>query len=140
VTAAVGDPDIAFGIDMDAVRAIPEDAFTERAQKLSVFVELDNRLRIDPISRPADHPQMSFRVEFQIAREAHHCALGEGQAVRNGRIVERGPFLHDEQVLFVGTRPLRIRRRTGEQSQENNGQSSHVFSPRECRSVLYSPP
>ena len=130
MTAAVGDPDVVFRINVNTVRAIPKHTFSEGPQILSILIELDDGLGIDAVSRPADHPQVSFRIEFQVARKAHFDAVRESEAVVGLRsVVERWPLLHDEQVLFVGARSLGESGRTAEHDHEDNGQFFHAFSP-----------
>src|SRR5262249_61290065 len=81
MAAAVGDPDVVLRIDMDAMRAIPKDALSEGAQIFPVLVELDDGLRVDSVSRPADYPQVSLRIEFQIAGKSHPDAVREGEPI-----------------------------------------------------------
>ena len=110
VAAAVRDPDVVLWIDVNPVGPIPEQSLTERADELSVLVEFDDGVGGDAVPGSADHPEMSLGVELQIARQSHRGSGWKCQTViGHGFIVQRRSFLHDEQLLFVRSGPLRIR-------------------------------
>src|SRR5688572_14493910 len=107
VAAGIRDPDVALGVDVDAVRAVSKNAFAEGAQILPVLIELNDSLGVDSISWPAHNPEVPFRVELEIAGKAHPDAVGKSEPIALHRHVVQGrSLLHNEQLLFIGARSL----------------------------------
>lgn len=97
VGAAVGDPDVAVGIDAHGVGTISKQAFAEGAEHFAVFVEFG-----DGDGSAVEDPEVTVFVEGDVAGESEGEAGGDLEAVVGLKaVVEQGSLLLDE-ILGVG--------------------------------------
>ncbi len=107
--AHVGCPNVSFAIDAEAMTA-REQALCESADKISIGVELKQRLRA-----AIQHEHMSAGIESHAGRRSQGNARWKGQRVRDGYIIQFGCSLRDQQGGI--RRPLSQQRRGGQTDQ-----------------------